>query len=196
MSSHPLLSTIRTAARPALRLFTLAALLAATPALHASTITYQMTFTSGGHTGTGTLTLASPPASSGVISDTIANQQLQQLTFTVANQTFDFSSDPSASVQFVNGQISKINFGRAAGQAPANYTLLLSNGFSLYGSDLSNPLVSGSFDVTPDIAPNDTPSTEPSAASPTPEPGTILLLATALLIGGFFVLRRNRQTQA
>ena len=170
----------------------LVALLAAAPALHASTITYQMTFTSGSHTGTGTLTLASQPASSGVTSDTVANQQLQHLTFTVAGQTFDFSSDPSASVQFINGQISKINFGEVAGQAPASYTLVLSNGFSLYGSDLANPLVSGSFEVTPAFVAGDTGATEPPSASPTPEPRTLILLVTALVAGGFLIFRRAR----
>ncbi len=176
---------------PLSRTALLFALLAAVPALHASSITYQMTFTSGGHTGTGTLKLASPPASSGVTSDTLANQQLQGLTFTVAGQTFDFSSDPSASVEFVNGQISKINFSQAAGQAPANYTVAFSNGFALYGSDLTRPLVSGSFNVTPSFVPDDTTSTE-SATSPTPEPRTLILLITALLGVGFLIVRRRR----
>lgn len=173
------------------------ALLAAAPALHASTATYQMTFTSGSHTGTGILTLASQPASSGVISDTVANQQLQHLTFTVAGQTFDFSSDPSASVQFVNGQISKINFGEVAGQAAASYTLVLANGFSLYGSDLATPLVSGSFNVTPSFVPGDNATTEPpAAASPTPEPRTLLLVVTALAGGGFLLFRRARAARS
>ncbi len=173
------------------RAASLFALLLAVPAVQASSITYQMTFTSGGHTGSGTLTLASQPASSGVTSDTLANQQLQHLTFTVANQTFDFSSDPSAAVQFINGQISKINFGQAAGQAPGNYTLEFSNGFTLYGGDLTHPLISGNVEVTPSSLPGDTGSTQ-AATSPTPEPRTLLLLATAFLGGGFLVFRRRR----
>ena len=174
----------------------LVALLAASPTLYASPITYQMTFTSGGYTGTGTLTLAAEPASSGTTSDTLANQQLQGLTFTVAGQTYDFSSDPSATVQFVNGQISQINLSQAAGQAPGNYTVEFADGFSLYGSDLSHALVSGSFNVTPSFIPDDTGSTEPPTTSPTPEPGTLILLATALLGGGFLLFRRARQAHS
>ncbi len=171
--------------------FALALLLAAVPALHASPITYQMTFTSGGYTGSGTLTLAGQPASSGVTTDTLGNQQLQQLTFSVGGHTFDFSSDPSASVQFVNGQISKINFSQAAGQAPASYTVEFANGFSLYGSNLDSPLVTGSFQVTPSFITDNTGSE--AATSPTPEPGTLILLATALLGGGLLIFRRARQ---
>lgn len=170
----------------------LAVALLAAPALHAGTVTYHMTFTSGSHTGAATLTLASPPASSGVTSATVANQQLQHLSFTVANQTFDFSSDPSASARFINGQISKINFGQVAGQAPASYTLVLSNGFSLYGSDLARPLVSGSFNLTPSFVPGDNATTVPPPASPTPEPRTLILLVTALLAAGFLLFRRAR----
>ncbi len=92
----------------------LVALLAAGPTLHASPITYQMTFTSGGSAPAPAPSRSPPkPSSSGTTSDTLANQQLQALTFTVAGQTFDFSGDPTASVQFVNGQITKINFSQA-----------------------------------------------------------------------------------
>jgi hypothetical protein len=168
-------------------------LAAALPALHASPITYQMTFTSGGYTGSGTLTVDSAPASSGTTTYTLANQQLQGLTFTIGSHTFDFSADPSAAVEFVNGQISKMNFSQAAGQTPASYTVEFANGFSLYGSNLDQPLVSGSFDVTPSF--DDARSTA-SAASPTPEPGTLVLFATALLGGGFLLFRRFRHAHS
>lgn len=176
------------------RTISLFALLAAVPALHASPITYQMTFTSGSYTGTGTLTLASQPGTSGVVSDTLANQQLQGLTFTLGGQTYDFSGDPSATVQFVNGQISQINFSQAAGQASAPYTVAFSNGFTLYGSSLDQPLASGSFNVTPDFVSATTSADSPT--SPTPEPGSLLLLATALLAGGFLIFRRARQAHS
>lgn len=190
-------SALPSICRPTYRHFAFALLLAAVPALHANSITYQMTFNSGGHTAAGTLTLAAQPASTGVTSDTLANQQLQGLTFTVAGQTFDFSSDPSASVQFINGQIAKINFSQAAGQVPASYTLALSNGFTLYGSDLSHALVSGSFEVTPNFVPDDSASSHPPTTSPTPEPGSLLLLATAVLAGGaFFLFRRRRSAHS
>jgi hypothetical protein len=175
--------------------FALALLLAAVPVLHASPITYQMTFTSGSYTGAGTLTLASQPAGSGTTSDNLANRQLQQLTFSVGGHTFDFSADPSASVQFVNGQISKINFSQAAGQAPASYTVEFANGFSLYGSNLDSPLVTGSFNVTPSFVSENTGSE--AATSPTPEPRSLYLVATALLGGGgFLIFRRVRQAHS
>lgn len=183
--------------RPALRLLALALVLAAVPVLHASPITYQMTFTSGSYTGTGTLTLASPPSSSGLTDDTLANQQLQGLTFTVAGQTYSFATDPSASVEFVNGHISSINFGKVFNQASGGYTLEFANGFTLYGSNnLNQPLASGSFSVTPDFVPDNTSSAQYAPSSPTPEPGTLLLLITALLGGGLLIFRRVRASQS
>lgn len=172
----------------------LLALLIAAPALHASPITYQMTFTSGGYAGTGTLTLASQLVTSGVTNDTVANQQIQSLTFTVDNHTFDFSADPTASAQFINGQISKINFNHAANPAPGGYTVEFASGFSLYGSNLDSPLISGSYKITPDVV-SDSAAAAPPASSPTPEPGTLSLLTTAALLGGCgFLIFRARHS--
>lgn len=177
---------------------TLALLLAAVPALHASTITYNLTLSpsSGMQGGTGTLTLAAPPPSSGTPTYTIANQQLQELSFTIDGQNFYLSGDPSATVQFTNGQLSSINFIQTVDHAPARYTLELSRGYSFYGNDFGHPLSAGSFSATPaaiipeEITADATQPTQP--ASPTPEPGTLVLLATALVAGGFLLLRRKR----
>ena len=176
--------------RPVLSLFVLALPLATVPALHASPITYQMTFNSGGYTGTGTLTLASQPSGAGVTDDTVPNQQVQSLVFTVGDQTFNFSTDPSASVQFVNGQISKINLGQAAHQPPAPYTVDFANGFSLYDGDSARQIATGSYTITPEFVSTNTLASQPT--SPTPEPRSLFLLATALFGGGFLLFRRKR----
>jgi len=174
--------------RSALHLLTFALLLAGLPSLHASPITYQMTFTSGSYTGTGTLTLASQPSSSGLTSDTTANQQIKDLAFTVGDQTYNFSSDPSASVQFINGHISQINFGQTA-EVPEAYTVAFANGFSLYETGSTQPLATGSYTFISDNAMAHTTTT-----SPTPEPRSLLLLATAALVGGaVLIFRRTRQ---
>ena len=169
-----------------------------TPALHASSITYDLTLspTSGSQGGTGTLTLATAPAASGISTYTIANHQLQDLSFTIDGQTFFLTGDPSASVQFTDGQLTQINFLQTVNSAPDRYTLELSNDFTLYGNGFGHALVSGSFSATPAaitpeyLAAGTSESAQP--ASPTPEPGSMLLLATALLAGSFLLFRRKR----
>ena len=174
------------------------------PALHASPITYQITLTSssGQQSGTGTLTLASQPESAGTTTYTIGNQQLQDLTFTLGDQSFYLSGDPSASVTFVNGQLTQINFLQTIDHAPSRYTLELSNGFIFYGNSSGHPISSGSFAavpaiIFPDESPNDSSSTtQPTAASPTPEPNSILLLATALVAAAYLLFRRKRAARS
>lgn len=199
MSTRTPLLTKRPTAWPALRLFAIAALLAAAPALHASSITYDITLSPANSTqyaGTGTITLASAPPSSGVATYTIGDQQLQNIIFTIGDQNFYLSGDPSATVTFTNGQLTQINFLQTVNSAPNRFTLELSNGFTLYGNGFGHAISSGSFAATPEIVLPDTTTSDSTditpASSTTPEPGSLVLLATALLLGGFFVLRRTR----
>lgn len=186
--------------RPVLRLVALALPLIAVPAVHASAITYQITLTSstGNYSGTGTLTLASAPAANGTTTYTVANQQLQDLAFTIDDQTFHLSGDPSATVTFTDGQLAQINFVQSVSNPPSRYTLQLSDGFAFYGNDFGQPLSAGSFAAAPAVAfPDETASTQqPETSSPTPEPNTLLLLATAVFAGGYLIFRRNRTTHS
>src|SRR5215467_630009 len=147
MSSFALLN------RSALGLLAVALPLLAVPAAHASAITYQITLTSssGVDSGTGTLTLASQPASTGTTTYTIANQQLQDLAFTIGDQSFYLSGDPDASVTFVNGQLARINFVQSVSHPPSRYTLEMSNGFIFYGNNFGHPLSYGSLSAAPAI---------------------------------------------
>ncbi len=187
--------------RTALRLFSLAlpvaALLATAPALHADSMTYDVTLSPsyGVVGGTGTVTLASAPSSSGTTVFSAEKGQLQNLSFAIGDQTFNLAGDPDAWVQFTNGQLTQVNFLQTVDHAPARYTLELFNGFEFYGNDFGHPESYGSFSAAPATL-SQTPGRPLSAASSTPEPASLVLLATALLAGGFFLLRHKRAIES
>ncbi len=216
MSSLPLSSR-----RTALRVFPIALAIpaAAAPAVRADSITYDVTLSPvhGAYAGTGTITLASAPSTSGITTYSAAKGQLEDLNLTIDNQTFSLAGDPDASVLFTNGQLTAIDFAETVNHPPARYTLELSDGFDLYANGFGHSISSGSLTAAlaspvqpvassspttdtssnPDTLPasgQTTPSTP--AASPTPEPGSLLLLATALLAGGFFLFRHKRTAQS
>jgi hypothetical protein len=184
--------------RPVLRLLALIFLLVAVPVVHASTITYNVTLTpsSDGYGGSGTITLASAPAIAGISTFSQANGQLQNLTFTIDNQTFSLAGYPSATVEFLDGQLYNISFAQTIGTSPNRFTLDTSGVYAFYYNNGQSES-DGSIAATPADFPDESSSTEQSAgASATPEPGSIILLATALLGGGFLVFRRARHSQS
>jgi hypothetical protein len=194
MSSFPLPSL----RRPVFRLLALIFLLVAVPVVHASTITYNVTLTpsSDGYGGSGTITLASAPAIAGISTFSQANGQLQNLTFTIDNQTFSLAGYPSATVEFLDGQLYNISFAQTIGTSPNRFTLDTSGVYAFYYNNGQSES-DGSIAATPADLPDESSSTGQSAgASATPEPGSIILLATALLGGGSLVFRRARHSQS
>jgi PEP-CTERM motif len=190
-------STLPPVSRPFLRLFALALPFLALPALHASTITYDVTLTptSGPYGGSGTLTIASPPANSGISTFSQADGSLQGLSFTVDNQTFSLSGYPGATVEFLDGQLYNIGFAQTVGASPNRFTLDTSGVYAFY---YNNGQSESAGSITASLAdtPSNPSSSQPPTASATPEPGTLILLATALIGGGFFVFRRARQAHS
>ena len=190
-------STLPPVPRPFLSLFAMALPFLALPALHASTISYDVTLTptSGPYGGSGTLTIASPPANSGISTFSQADGSLQGLSFTVDNQTFSLSGYPGATVEFLNGQLYNIGFAQTVGASPNRFTLDTSGVYAFY---YNNGQSESAGSITASLAdtPSNPSSSQPPTASATPEPGTLILLATALIGGGFFVFRRARQAHS
>ncbi|HTV09882.1 MAG TPA: PEP-CTERM sorting domain-containing protein [Candidatus Aquilonibacter sp.] len=181
-------------ARSALQLLALAALFAA-PALHASSITYDVTLspTTGQYGGAGTLTLASAPATYGLTTYSVANGQLQGLTFTLDGQTFSLDGDPWTTVEFLNGKLYNISFAQTVGSSPNRFTLDTSSVYAFYSAngfeESAGSITAEPVDFT---SSNTSSSTQTTTPGPTPEPTSLILLATALLLGGFLLFRRNR----
>lgn len=178
--------------RPVLRLLALALPLLAVPAVHASSMTYNVTLTptSGEYGGSGTIILASAPASSGISTFSQANGQLQGLSFTVDNQTFSLAGYPTASVQFLDGKLYNISFAQTVGASPNRFTLDTSGVYAFYYNDGQSESA-GNLTAALADTPSDPGSNQSAGASPTPEPGTLFLLATALVAGAYLLFRRR-----
>jgi hypothetical protein len=183
--------------RPILRLIALAALLIAVPSVYANSMTYNVTLTptSGQFGGSGTITLASAPATSGISSFSQANGQLQGLSFTVDNQSFSLAGYPTATVEFLNGQLYNISFAQTIGASPNRFTLDTSGVYAFYYNDGQSESA-GNLSAALADAPPDSTSGQPPTTSPTPEPGSLFLLATALVAGGYLLFRRSRASHS
>ena len=179
--------------RSAFRGLALALPLLAIPVIHASSMTYDVTLTptSGQYGGSGTITLASAPASSGISTFSQANGQLQGLSFTIDNQNFSLAGYPTATVQFLDGKLYNISFAETIGASPNRFTLDTSGVYAFY-YDNGQSESDGSLTAALADTPSDPTSSQSTGASATPEPGSLLLLATALAGGGFLLFRRSR----
>lgn len=155
--------------------------------LHASPITYDLTLTPfAGYSigGTGTLTIDGAPASSGISVYSAARGNLDDLSFTLAGQTFTLPGDGTAVVEFQNGSLWDITFSQELGKGTSNrYALHTTSNYAFYyNNELS--LSAGTFTAT-----------QSSAASPVPEPASLLLLTTGLLGGAALLYRRMAPQQ-
>ena len=151
--------------------FSAAALLLA-PKAHADSFTYDLTLTPNPgslYGGTGVLTLATTPASSGLSSYT-ETTGLESLSFTLDHQTFTLAgASGTPLVEFLNGSIYDITFAEQIGANPYRFDLQTSGVYAFYyNNELSES--SGTFSAAP--APN---------ASPVPEPSTLALFGTGVL---------------
>ena len=150
--------------------------------LHASPITYNLTLSpAAGSTigGTGTFTIDGAPAATGNTTYSLANNNLSDLSFTLAGQTFTLAGDTDAFVVFQNGSLYDITFAQELGTGTNNrFALHTTANYAFY----FNNELSASYGT---FTASQVPST-----SPVPEPASLLLLTTGLLGGAGMLYRR------
>ena len=104
--------------------------------LSATPITYNLTLTPAPgslYGGTGSITIENAPRSSGISDYTQANGKLDDLTFTLDNQTFTLSGATGTTlVRFLNGQLNDITFAETIGPSPNRFTLDTTSGYAFY----------------------------------------------------------------
>ncbi len=111
-------------------------ILAVPAALHASPITYNLILTGNtpsDFSGTGSFTIESAPASSGVSTYTqAAPATIDALSFFIDGQTFTLAGASNTLIQFVNGNLTDITFSQEIGLSPYRFALHTTSGYAFY----------------------------------------------------------------
>lgn len=155
------------------------ALLAAPVAVRASSITYALTLTPDLYSmvgGTGSLTLASAPASNGVSIFT-SSSSLENVSFSIDNQTFTLAEDMGNTIaRFVDGQLDDIVYAALVGGGRTLFLLNTTNAYSFF--DINDGIASfGSISAQPQSL-----SAVTSSSAPVSEPASLLLFGTGLFL--------------
>ncbi|MGI4755354.1 MAG: PEP-CTERM sorting domain-containing protein [Janthinobacterium lividum] len=158
-----------------LTFFSLASLCLLSLSAHAS-VTYNLALNGTPFSGTGAITLATAPTSTGLSNYTAG--QFSNLFFNIDGQTFSTATGGAVSaVQFLNGSFYDITFSQQLGNTPNRYSLQTTALFSFSYNNLQSGEIGT---ITSSLAP----------VSVTPEPSSFGLLATGML-GVAGVLRRR-----
>ena len=156
-------------------------------ALYAQPITYNLVLTpQAGFTvgGTGSFTIEGAPASSGISDYSLALHNLDNLSFTLAGQTFSSPGDGTLLVEFLNGSLRDITFSQELAADPNHRFSLHTTDRYVFAYNNEQSQSVGTFTAT-----------QAPASSPVPEPASLLLLTTGLLSGAA-LLHRRMEVQA